>query len=731
MTLAVVQITNERGETVFDWLPAWQQQPITLWAIHKDFARQPITIDPQQLEQGQARAVLYRLVDITGSVRDAAGQPVAGVNIHAVGAGYSLDSFRTVATSAADGTYTLKVSPHQIYLLIATDSAGRRAASRDGLVVFPGQPLSGIDLQLQAATRVFGRVTIGGDKAPLKGQRVTLQQRGKSLLELKDVALPNPTGSRKLVQPLTASAATTDDNGRFEFWVGPGSYDLRGPDQAQWPVFAVTDQRELEINFHADRPDSGLLRGRVVTGDPPRGVSRAIVELIERSTRARSRLQPEITDDDGQFQLTRGRFPSVVYARDDQRSLAGMIEIGADDEQVVLAIAPTATVTARFLDPQRQPLPAGGDILYGVRVHLGDNRAPFQWRFGGVVKVEEGGRATFSGLVVGAKYDIVRRGMDENSWQTITSFTPEEPGAHDIGTIPLQPDPLPAAELTLAKRIDLAFHKPLAARERLRAVLADIKLSHQHGLVTLADPAAELTASLYKAYFEHAQVRQTLYDFRTLAIPTVGERAAEAAELATDLGLPPTTANSPRIAIVNAEGNVLAWTSVADLIAEGGIVSPDRLLAFLQPHAPARLDARQLLEDALARARAENKRVLVQQTATWCGPCWLLSRFLDQHRPIWEKDYIWVKIDERWEHAREVIDPLRRGAEGGIPWMAILNAEGQVLVTSNGPDGENVGFPSASEPNGIRHFVRMFQTTAQRLTDDDLARLRKALETGS
>jgi len=248
-------------------------------------------------------------------------------------------------------------------------------------------------------------------------------------------------------------------------------------------------------------------------------------------------------------------------------------------------------------------------------------------------------------------------------------------------------------------------------------------------LVTLADPAAELTASLYKAYFEHAQVRQTLYDFRTLAIPTVGERAAEAAELATDLGLPPTIANSPRIAIVNAEGNVLAWTSVADLIAEGGTVSPDRLLAFLQPHAPARLDARQLLEDALARARAENKRVLVQQTATWCGPCWLLSRFLDQHRPIWEKDYIWVKIDERWEHAREVIDPLRRGAEGGIPWMAILNAEGQVLVTSNGPDGENVGFPSASEPNGIRHFVRMFQTTAQRLTDDDLARLRQALET--
>ena len=147
---------------------------------------------------------------------------------------------------------------------------------------------------------------------------------------------------------------------------------------------------------------------------------------------------------------------------------------------------------------------------------------------------------------------------------------------------------------------------------------------------------------------------------------------------------------------------------------------------FLEGVAPPHLDARKLLAEALARARQENKRVLVQETATWCGPCWRLSRFLDQHRGVWERDYIWLKLDQRWTHAAEVGRELRRGtAGGGIPWTAILDADGKVLVTSNAKDGQNIGFPS--DAAAVTHFAAMLRGTALRLTDADIKRLTDAL----
>ena len=117
--------------------------------------------------------------------------------------------------------------------------------------------------------------------------------------------------------------------------------------------------------------------------------------------------------------------------------------------------------------------------------------------------------------------------------------------------------------------------------------------------------------------------------------------------------------------------------------------------------------------------------MLVQETATWCGPCHLLSRFLDGNR-VWEKDYIWVKMDHRWIGARELMSELRDGANGGIPWFAILDSGGSVLVTSNAVDTEqNIGYPS--EKSGQKHFKFMLTETRQRLTDEEIDGLIGAL----
>jgi hypothetical protein len=49
-----------------------------------------------------------------------------------------------------------------------------------------------------------------------------------------------------------------------------------------------------------------------------------------------------------------------------------------------------------------------------------------------------------------------------------------------------------------------------------------------------------------------------------------------------------------------------------------------------------------------------------------------------------------------------------------------------VLATSNDKEGANIGFPS--EPAAVAHFSAMLRSTAQRLTEVDIARLVDALK---
>lgn len=101
--------------------------------------------------------------------------------------------------------------------------------------------------------------------------------------------------------------------------------------------------------------------------------------------------------------------------------------------------------------------------------------------------------------------------------------------------------------------------------------------------------------------------------------------------------------------------------------------------------------------------------------------CHRLSRFLQDNR-VWEKDYRWVKMDHRFEGAQQLMSELRDGAEGGIPWLAILDASGEKLATSNEPDSErNIGFPSTQA--GRAYFEAMLRTTRQRLSDEEISEL--------
>ncbi len=198
--------------------------------------------------------------------------------------------------------------------------------------------------------------------------------------------------------------------------------------------------------------------------------------------------------------------------------------------------------------------------------------------------------------------------------------------------------------------------------------------------------------TLMQIRFEDQDFRPFQDDFRFMAIPTDIERLEAAQALETVIGLPALNEKAEFCLVVMNHTGVVVAKIDASQICVGNELSKERLLAELEKHKTVPLDARDLLEKALSKATVENKRILVQETATWCGPCHLFSRLLQANRQ-WEKDYVWVKMDHRWTGALEIMKELREGADGGIPWFVILDASGKKLATSNLPDsGRNIGF---------------------------------------
>ena len=90
------------------------------------------------------------------------------------------------------------------------------------------------------------------------------------------------------------------------------------------------------------------------------------------------------------------------------------------------------------------------------------------------------------------------------------------------------------------------------------------------------------------------------------------------------------------------------------------------------------------------------------------------------------RDWVEVKIDvDRHANGKAVAERLRQGRGNGIPWMVITDADGNELVTSDGPQG-NVGCPVLEHE--VAWFMEMLAKTAQHVGEEGLAAIRDELE---
>lgn len=142
-------------------------------------------------------------------------------------------------------------------------------------------------------------------------------------------------------------------------------------------------------------------------------------------------------------------------------------------------------------------------------------------------------------------------------------------------------------------------------------------------------------------------------------------------------------------------------------------------------------NAREQIAEALASAKSENRRVLIQWGANWCGWCHLLHELCTKNNDLRRKllfEYDVVLIDiGRWD--KNIDLAAKYGADlkaNGVPFLTVLDAEGNVLANqeTGSLEKETEGKPG-HDPEKVMAFLDKHQAPylpAQSLLADGLAK---------
>lgn len=153
--------------------------------------------------------------------------------------------------------------------------------------------------------------------------------------------------------------------------------------------------------------------------------------------------------------------------------------------------------------------------------------------------------------------------------------------------------------------------------------------------------------------------------------------------------------------------------------------------------------ADKILSDARAKAKAEQKSVLLVFGASWCPDCEVLDTFFNvpQTKTIFDKYFVIVHLsvfEEAGEHPKantpgsEKVIAKYGGVssigEVSLPYMVILNPDGKDIIDGHRPVAgkkENIGFPAEKED--IQWFLQMLKTGAPALSQEEAQQIVAAI----
>jgi len=158
-------------------------------------------------------------------------------------------------------------------------------------------------------------------------------------------------------------------------------------------------------------------------------------------------------------------------------------------------------------------------------------------------------------------------------------------------------------------------------------------------------------------------------------------------------------------------------------------------IAFAESPKPAT----EVMANAQAVAKKDGKNVMVIFHASWCGWCKKMDAFMakPEFKSAFEADYVIVHLtvmeskDKKADENPGGMDYLTKlgGDKGGIPFFAMVDPTGKVIMNSNAKMGDklqNIGHPVKKEE--VAHFMAMLDKSAKRMSAAKKAEIKKFLD---
>ena len=123
-------------------------------------------------------------------------------------------------------------------------------------------------------------------------------------------------------------------------------------------------------------------------------------------------------------------------------------------------------------------------------------------------------------------------------------------------------------------------------------------------------------------------------------------------------------------------------------VAQGRIIYPDPSVAKTE------------IRDALARAKAQHKHVILDFGGNWCGDCQVLDIYFHDpaNKALLEQNFELVDINiGRFDANQDIADRYGIPLQRGVPALVVLSSDGKVLLAQTHGEFESMRHLQSSD----------------------------------
>jgi hypothetical protein len=495
--------------------------------------------------------------------------------------------------------------------------------------------------------------------------------------------------------------ATTDGSGRVITRTVPGKLkaSVYTPIWRTEQTSDVVSGERAKILLHREVDERQKVTGRLIL---PEGLESNLKDAEIRFGSVDGNYDEEQTltcSEDGSFSFETLSTKIGIFASTKDGRAASSLVVKTSRLPIEMHLRPTMDFHGQLLGDGDRPLP-GRQVWAIVRV---DGKKGTSFDAKRIeARTDEQGNYTLRGLPIEMKASLQVVSVDDST-QT-----------DSLDEIYLELNESRLRAVSRLTKVPSPIGKKSLA-DRYKATLRDCARSGFHLMVILGGNGDQVTEFINRNLIDY-ETNKEAYPFMQLVISGGSLSAVDLAFVKEHKWNLPGDGRVVAHAI-DGKGNELGRREF-DVATEAAVEST---ADFLHRHAPPKVDGVEKWRKAFADAKRSHRRVWARIGQKYCGPCHALGRWIDDHRGLLEKDFVFLKIDDFYdEYGDRVAQRLTRGEHHSIPFYAIFDEDGKLLIDSVGPLG-NIGYPSGFE--GQKQLRKMLLQTRRNLTDDEIKQL--------